>query len=81
MGELRRFIGVLEREIVGPIITLVALAAFLVFIWGIVDFIWHGGDPEKRTLGQQHMFWGLLGLAILFSANALIALIATTVGR
>jgi Type IV secretion system pilin len=79
MRALENFIEGVEREILGPILTLIALAAFLVFIWGVIDFIRSAGDSEKRTTGQQHMLWGIVGLAIIFSANALISIIAATV--
>lgn len=81
MGNLQLFIdGVLE-EIVNPVIALIALAAFLYFVWGVAEFIRAGaGDAEKRSDGQRHMVWGLIGLAIIFSARAIIAIIARTVG-
>ena len=80
MPVLQNFIASVEREIIGPIITLIALAAFLLFIWGVVEFIRNAGDPEKRSDGQRHMFWGIIGLAIIFGANALINIIGATVG-
>lgn len=79
MGELYRFIEGIEREIIGPIITLVALAAFLYFIWGVVDFIRSGATGnEIREDGKRHMFWGIVGLAIIFAANAIISFIGAT---
>ncbi len=82
MGALQHFITVVRQAIVEPLITLLALAAFLVFLWGVVDFIRAGATgEEKKDDGKRHMFWGLVGLAIIFSANALISLIAATVGR
>lgn len=78
MGELMRFIEGIEREIIGPIITLIALAAFVVFIWGVVDFIRGGASGEMREEGKRHMVWGVVGLAILFAANAIISFIGAT---
>lgn len=63
-----------------PIITLLSLGAFIIFIWGIVEFIASAEDEEKRRTGQQHMIWGLIGLVIIFGANAIVALIKATVG-
>lgn len=73
------FIQSVQREIINPLITLIALAAFVVFIWGVVEFIRNGDDAEKRRVGQQHMMWGIVGLVILFGAQAIVAIIARTV--
>ncbi len=74
------FLTNIEREILTPLITLIALAAFILFVWGVVEFIRNGDNDEKRTLGQQHMIWGIIGLAIIFGANTIIAILKATVG-
>lgn len=63
-----------------PIITLITLAAFVVFIWGVVEFIQGAGNEEKRKTGQQHILWGLIGLVIVFGARAIIQILANTIG-
>ncbi len=80
MDPLQKFIEAIEREILAPIITLIALAAFVMFIWGVVDFIRGADDAEKRKTGQQHMIWGIVGLTIIFGANAILAIIKAMVG-
>lgn len=80
MEAVDTFLGNIEREILTPIITLIALAAFLIFVWGVVDFIRSADNDEKRKAGQQHMIWGIIGLAIIFGANAIIALLKGTLG-
>lgn len=77
---METFIAAVQREIINPLITLIALAAFIVFVWGVVDFIRNGEDVEKRSKGQQHMIWGIIGLVILFGAQAILQIIARTVG-
>lgn len=64
--------------IITPIIELLAVAAFIVFIWGLVDFIRGADDAEKRSTGQQHMIWGVIGLVIIFGASALVNIIKAT---
>lgn len=63
-----------------PLVTLVSLAAFVLFVWGVVQFIAGADNDEKRKIGQQHMIWGIIGLVIMFGANAIIAVIKQTVG-
>lgn len=75
---MEEFIQNILREIVNPIITLVALLAFAFFVYGVVEFIRNGDNDEKRKIGQQHMIWGIVGLVILFAAQALLAIIGNT---
>lgn len=74
------FIGNVQREIISPIITLIGLGAFVVFVWGVVEFIRNADNEEKRASGQRHMIWGLVGMVIIFGANAIVALLTATVG-
>lgn len=74
------FLIKVQDAILTPIITLLSLGAFLLFIWGIVEFIAGSDNEEKRTAGQQHMIWGLIGLVIIFGANAIVSLMKATVG-
>ncbi len=79
-AEVAKFLNVVKAEIVNPIITLLALAAFVVFVWGVVEFIRNAADAEKRAAGQKHMIWGIIGLTIIFGAQAIIALLASLFG-
>lgn len=76
----QQFLAKVEAQILVPLITLVSLAAFVVFVWGVVQFIANAEDEEKRKTGQQHMLWGIIGLVIMFGANAVVGLIKQTVG-
>lgn len=76
----QQFISKIEAQILVPIITLLSLAAFVIFVWGVVQFMANSENDEKRKIGQQHMLWGIIGLVIMFGANAIIALIRQTVG-
>ncbi len=76
----QQFLAKVEAQILVPFITLLSLAAFVVFVWGVVQFIANAEDEEKRKTGQQHMIWGIIGLVIMFGANAVVALIKQTVG-
>jgi len=80
MSPFYQFLEKVQNAILTPIITLLSLGAFLLFIWGIVEFIAGSENEEKRQSGQQHMIWGLIGLVIIFGANAIVSLIKATVG-
>lgn len=80
MDVFHQFLGKVEQAIINPLITLIGLAAFVVFVWGVVEFIAGAGNEEKRTKGQQHMLWGFIGLVIMFGAKAIITIAASTFG-
>ena len=74
------FLVKVQDAILTPLITLLALGAFVVFIWGVFNFIANSDDEAKRKTGQQHMLWGIIGLVIIFGANGILSLIKATVG-
>ncbi|MBU1292965.1 pilin [Patescibacteria group bacterium] len=80
MSPFQDFITKVQDAILTPIITLLALGAFVLFVWGVVLFIASSDDEEKRRTGQQHMMWGIIGLVIIFGANAIVSLLKATVG-
>jgi uncharacterized membrane protein YidH (DUF202 family) len=80
MDPFHEFLGKVQDAILTPIITLLSLGAFVLFVWGVVQMIASSEDEEKRKTGQQHMIWGIIGLVIIFGANAIISLIKATVG-
>lgn len=80
MSPYRQFLTKVQDNILEPIITLLTLAAFVLFLWGLVEFIAGADNEEKRAAGQQHMIWGIIGLVIIFGANAIVSLLKATVG-
>jgi hypothetical protein len=74
-AALNNFINLVQTQILNPIIILLTFGAFVLFIWGVVEYIRNADNLEKRSQGQQHIFWGIIGLCIIFGAQALIAFI------
>ena len=80
MEALNRFLGKVTTEVINPIILLLAACAFVVFLWGVFEFIAHAGDEKKREEGRSAIMWGLIGLVIIFGAYGIINLILITAG-
>ena len=78
--EFHSFLAKVEVALINPIITLLGLAAFALFVFGIVEFVGGAGNEEKRSIGQRHMIWGFIGLTIMFGAKAIIAIMASSIG-
>ncbi len=71
MSVLNDFLGKVVREIVNPIILLLSAAAFVLFIWGVFQFI-RPENAEKREEGRQAILWGIIGLVIIFGAYGIL---------
>jgi len=64
--------------IINPAILVVFTAGFFLFVWGLVQFLIalnKGGEHEE---GKQHMLWGIVGMFIMASVYAIIALLNNT---
>lgn len=72
MAALNQFLAKVVVQIINPIILLLAASAFVVFLWGVFEFIAHAGDETKRTEGKRAILWGLIGLVIIFGAYGII---------
>ena len=78
MAVLNSFLDKVVAQIINPIILLLSAAAFVVFVWGIFEFIWHAGDSKKREEGRKAILWGLVGLVIIFGAYGIINIALTS---
>ena len=65
--------------ILNPIIYTLFTAAFVVFVWGLVSFVAHLDNEEARATGSKHMFWGLIGMAIMAGVVGIVAIIQNTI--
>ncbi len=74
LGALDTFLGKVVTQVINPLILLLAASAFVVFLWGVVAFIFHAGDEGRRSEGKSAILWGLVGLVIIFGAYGIINL-------
>lgn len=79
LDALNTFLSKVVVQIINPIILLLAASAFVVFLWGIFQFIAHAGDETARQEGKRAIGWGLVGLVIIFGAYGIINLALGTV--
>ncbi len=70
-------IGALNTVVV-PVISALAFASFL---WGVVNYFFlHGSEESKREEGRQFIFWGIIGMVVLFSVWGFVNLLLSTLG-
>lgn len=73
------FLDKVSQYILNPLITLLFAVAFLVFIFGIFQFIRSDTSDKARGQGKDKIMYGLLGMLIMFSAYGIIHAIVSTV--
>ena len=78
--DIDPFLKNVNAYVLNPAIELLIGVAVVMFIWGVVEFVWKSDDEEHRQSGAQHILWGLIGLAIMVSAIAIKGFIQNTVG-
>ena len=72
MAVLNQFLGKIVVQIINPIILLLSAGAFVVFLWGVFEFVRNAGNATKREEGQKAILWGFVGLVIIFGAYGII---------
>ena len=68
------------QVIINPIIQILFVVATVVFVYGVFEFIRGAENPEVRKQGQQHMLWGIIGLAIMVSVFTIVDILLNTIG-
>lgn len=71
-----------NRYLVNPLITLMFIVAFLLFVWGLFTFFRaKSGDSEEGIeKGKRHIVWGIVGMVIMVSVFGIMQLIINTLG-
>lgn len=74
------FLYQLNAVILNPIIRLAFAVAGLYFIYGIVMFLKSDSVDKTRKDAQNAIFWGIIGMVIMFSVYGIIAFVIKTFG-
>ncbi len=76
MSGTQNLIGRFVTYIIDPAILIIFALGFLLFIWGLVQFLTNvEGD---RTEGKNHMIYGIVGMFIMVSVFGIITLLDNT---
>ena len=79
-GSIKELLERINSTIINPLILLLVTAAIVIFIWGIVEFLASDQTGDRRERGKRNMFWGIVGLLIMFSAYGIIQIMLATFG-
>ena len=63
------------------ILPLLLAAAFISFVWGILQYFFlHADSEESRRQGRQLILWGILGFTIIFSVWGIVYILLDILG-
>ncbi len=65
-------------QIIAKIIPIVFAIAIIYFFWGVVQFLRAAGDPKAKEQAQNHMIYGIIGIAVMVSIYGLVAWLQST---
>lgn len=54
--------------------------ALVVFIWGLVQFIYASGDEKAIEVGRERMVWGIVALFFVVSVWGIVGILQTMLG-
>lgn len=70
----------IKSMIIQPIVTLLFSLGFLIFLWGLVEFMANPADSSKKKTGLDHMKYGILGLMIMVSIWGITGMVTDVLG-
>lgn len=76
LTNLVRSIG----NIITILIPILLALAVVAFFWGLVQFIFSGGEPEKRKEGRKLMIFAVIAIAVMVLLYGIILFIGTNLG-
>ncbi|MCA9366228.1 hypothetical protein KC722_01475 [Candidatus Kaiserbacteria bacterium] len=74
------FVAKFNDIILFPLITLLMTVALVVFLWGCFEYVMGAANESKRELGRNHILWGIIGMLVMLSAQAILSIAAGTFG-
>jgi hypothetical protein len=77
LGNLDQLVRAIGR-LVGLALPIVVAIGLLVFMWGLVRFIF--GGAENKDQGKALMIWGLVALFVMVSVWGLVRFIGDALG-
>ena len=68
------------QYIIDPALLVIFALGFLLFVYGLVEFLLKINEGGKNEEGKQHMVWGVVGMLVMVSVYGILSLIDNTLG-
>jgi hypothetical protein len=66
-------------NVVSPLVELAFAVALIVFVYGVLQMVFHKTDADAHKQGRNSILWGVVGMFIMTCAWGIIYLISNTV--
>ena len=76
----KELVAKINDAILFPLIALLMAIAFLMFLWGVFEFVKNADNQTARETGRRHLLFGVIGMLIMLSAYAILSIAAGTFG-
>ena len=75
-NEAAKLISNIKAYILNPIIGFMFAVAVVMFIYGIVEYIWSADNEDKVAVGKKHMIWGIVGMFVMIGVYGILNLLS-----
>ena len=75
-NEAAKLISNIKVYILNPIIGFMFAVAVVMFIYGIVEYIWSADNEDKVAVGKKHMIWGIVGMFVMIGVYGILNLLS-----
>ena len=75
-NEATKLISNIKDYILNPIIGFMFAVAVVMFIYGIVEYIWGADNEEKIAVGKKHMIYGIIGIFIMIGVYGILNILS-----
>ncbi|OHA49633.1 MAG: hypothetical protein A2Z62_01025 [Candidatus Terrybacteria bacterium RIFCSPLOWO2_02_42_20] len=74
--EATKLISNIKAYIFNPIIGFMFAVAVVMFIYGIVEYIWSADNEDKVAVGKKHMIWGIVGMSVMVAVYGILNILS-----
>lgn len=74
--EATELINNIKDLILNPIIGFMFAVAVVMFIYGIVEYIYGADNEDKRNAGKRHMVWGIVGIFVMMGVYGILNILS-----
>ena len=78
MQAAQQSINKIVDLLVNPAIYVLFSLGLLIFVYGVVEFLYNLSKGADTKEGKSHMLWGIVGMLIMVSVYGIITLIDST---
>lgn len=68
------------NDLLSQVIPILMIIATIAFIWGIIKYIFAGGDEEGVADAKGFMLWSVIALAVMVSVWGIVGVLVDTFG-